>query len=79
MIRYHEAREDVGGAIRYAEALSAADPFNEAVYRQLMALYDRAGQTALALKTFQTCKARMEEMDCALSGETLALFRRLTH
>lgn len=77
LIRYHEATEDVAGAIRYAEALSAADPFNEAVYRQLMVLYAGAGQTALALKTFQTCKARMEEMDCAVSGETLALFRGL--
>lgn len=72
------AQNMLADAVQYAEKLVAADPYNEDVFRRLMALYGECGQTARAVETFEACKEKMARIDCPVSGKTLDLYHRLT-
>jgi TolB-like protein/DNA-binding SARP family transcriptional activator len=69
------ARHMAGGthdqAAQVARRLIALDPLREDAHRALMRIYAEQGQTALALKQYQTCKDRLQaELGVTPEAET---------
>jgi DNA-binding SARP family transcriptional activator len=55
-----EARGDSAGATQFAEELVRRDSLSEEAYRQLMRLYDVAGDRARAMRVYHACVATLE-------------------
>ena len=77
LVRFHEAKSNWTESIRFANNYLAQDPYDEAMYQILMALYGKQGQTNRVIETYSMCKIRMKEMDCPVSHATQRLFKRL--
>lgn len=72
------AAGDAAAGIRHAQAILELDALREDVHRQLMRLYLMAGQRALALRQFETCRAAlMQELGIVPMRETQALYRHI--
>jgi DNA-binding SARP family transcriptional activator/predicted ATPase len=61
MITSHEARGQLGKALRYAERLEKLEPLSEAAYRHLMRLHYLTGDKAAALAAYKRCVAVLKE------------------
>jgi len=73
-----EARGDLAAAIAHAGRWLTLDILDEAAYRRLMALFDRAGNRAAALKQFEDCRAiLLRELGQEPDEETRALADRI--
>ena len=69
---------DVSLRVAYAKRLVALDPLREASHRALMQAYHAVGETALALKQFDTCKSTLAAEFAVLPApETLELRARI--
>jgi DNA-binding SARP family transcriptional activator len=66
-------RGDMAGALRVAERAVELDPYAEALYQRVMALYRDLGRPDGARRTFETLEARMRELDAAPSDASRAL------
>ena len=69
--------KDPDSGIMYAQKLLTADPFDESMYRQLIAFFIETGRHGQAAKTFLACEKNMKEMACALSPKTLDLMKNI--
>jgi DNA-binding SARP family transcriptional activator len=71
---------DDASAIRYAQAILDNDALREDVHRELMRLFLRSGQRALALRQFEQCRAALKrELAIRPMPETVALYRAIAH
>ncbi|RQP23032.1 AfsR/SARP family transcriptional regulator [Piscinibacter terrae] len=71
---------DFGSAIRYAQAILDRDVLREDVHRELMRLFLRSGQRALALRQFERCRAALrQELAIQPMAETLALYQSIAN
>ncbi len=78
LISYSQQRGQFNQAIPYAQQLLAIDPLQEAVHRQLMALYAQTDQRPAALMQYETCVHILdEELGVEPDEETTALYQRL--
>ena len=70
--------EDVAGMQRAAKVLLAEDPFNEALYLELMQRYAACGQHHMALRLYRDMeKLFREELETAPSREATQLFQQI--
>ena len=77
-MNYYEQKGDDAKCIKYAEKYLTEDPYDEKKYVKLMELYAKAGNKAMALKTFERCKNSIEkDLDCPVSEETMNTYRQL--
>ena len=71
-------KEDVAGMQRAAKVLLAEDPFNEALYLELMQRYAACGQHHMALRLYRDMeKLFREELETAPSREATQLFQQI--
>lgn len=69
---------DAESAIPLARRWLSLDLLNEAAHRQLMLVYEQAGQHAAALRQYEECARRLQEdLGVAPSAETRALYQWL--
>lgn len=69
-----EAHESIGEALHWAQRQAALQPDDERACARVLALLDRAGNRAVALKTYETFAARLAaEYDIEPSPETRAI------
>ncbi len=69
---------DIAGCVDAANRLVAADPLNEAAYRELMLAHARAGRIDRALAAFMACRKRMvDDLGIEPSADTRALHARI--
>lgn len=66
-------RGDLADALRAAERAVELDPYAEALYQRVMALYRDLGRPDGARRTFEALEARMRELDAAPSDASRAL------
>ena len=65
-------------AIPHAKRWLALDPLDEITHRQLMRIYDQAGQRSLALRQYETCRQTLEEeLGAEPSEETKELLQSI--
>jgi predicted ATPase/DNA-binding SARP family transcriptional activator len=65
-------------ALTHARRRLGLDPFDEAAHRMLMRLYAWSGQTAAALRQYETCARTIRlEMDLEPQAETTALWQQI--
>jgi DNA-binding SARP family transcriptional activator len=80
MMQMCAAAHDDGAAIRYAQAILDHDALREDVHRELMRLFLRSGQRAMALRQFELCRnALKRELAIQPMAETLALYQGIAH
>lgn len=73
-----EARKVWADALAWGRMLLEADPLNEAVHHQMIALYARAGERRRAVMQFETLRKLLrEELGVAPDPETVALRNRI--
>jgi len=78
LMRYHAGREELEESLAYGRRLVVADPLREEVQREMMRLYARSGQRAMALRQYESCRAALRaELGVAPLPETTALFREV--
>lgn len=71
---------DHASAIRYAQAILDRDTLREDVHRELMRLFLKNGQRALALRQFELCRAALrQELAIQPMPETLALYQTIVN
>ncbi len=71
-------KEDVAGMQRAAKMLLVEDPFNEALYLELMQRYAACGQHHMALRLYRDMeKLFREELEAAPSREAKQLFQQI--
>ena len=58
-----ETRGDVPGALALAERAMTADPYAEAVYRQVMRLQGRLGHPDAVMRTYRSLERRLIDLD----------------
>jgi DNA-binding SARP family transcriptional activator len=69
---------DAAGGIRYAQAILDLDALREDVHRELMRFYLLAGQRAMALRQYETCRAALKaELAIHPMRETVEMYRRI--
>jgi DNA-binding SARP family transcriptional activator len=69
---------DWAAGILHAQAILDHDPLREDVHRELMRLYLRNGQRALALRQFEQCRAALRrELAIQPMRETQALYHEI--
>lgn len=73
-----EVTRQYDDALRLAEHVLRVEPYHELTYRTLMRLHAELGDTALALRAYETCREALEEgVGEAPSADTRALARRI--
>jgi DNA-binding SARP family transcriptional activator len=78
LVEVCERSGDAVGAIRWAEGILEIDDVREDVHRELMCLYLRAGQRALALRQYERCRAILRrQLAIVPMPETQALYREI--
>ncbi|WP_406637561.1 BTAD domain-containing putative transcriptional regulator [Amycolatopsis sp. WGS_07] len=70
-------REDAEEALALLERARRLDPYNEAIYRDLMRLQARLGQYDSILRTLQLLKTSLSEIDQEAAGTTIKLANEL--
>lgn len=74
----HQARAEFEPAIRYARRWVSLEPLHEPAQRQLMQLYDQAGQPPAALRQYQEYARLLEEaLGLPPSAETKTLYEAI--
>lgn len=77
-IAHSERRQDYRRFIELAVKYLAVDKFAEEIYQLLMVYYSQINNKVMVAKTFKQCKRFIaEELNCALSDETITMYRRL--
>jgi DNA-binding SARP family transcriptional activator len=78
LMRGAEARGDWADALVWGRVLLEADPLNEAVHHQMIALYARAGERRRAVMQFETLRRLLrDELGVAPDADTVALRNRI--
>jgi DNA-binding SARP family transcriptional activator len=78
LVEICERHDDAAGAVRWAEAILEIDDLREDMHRELMRLYLRAGQRALALRQYERCRAILRrQLAIEPMPETQALYRQI--
>ena len=73
-----EARGELSGAVRRAEALLRQDPLREETYRALIRIHEASGDRARALHVYHMCASTLErELGVEPSTSTRELYERL--
>jgi DNA-binding SARP family transcriptional activator len=77
-MRYHRRRGNAQRSIDYADQILRRDGIREDIHRELMELYDAAGERARAIRQYADCRNDLgRELGIFPGPETQALFRRL--
>lgn len=75
---YHERRNEVEEAGRYAQRQIELEPWREEAHRQLMRLLALSGQRSTALAQFETCRRILaNELGVEPAAETVALYEQI--
>lgn len=78
LVQLDERAGDAAGAIRWAEAIVEIDDLREDMHRELMRLYLRGGQRALALRQYERCRAILRrQLAIEPMPETVALYQQI--
>jgi DNA-binding SARP family transcriptional activator len=78
LLAYYSAREDDEKGVACAVQILNHDRARETAHRQLMRLYNRAGDRAAALRQYAQCTTALtEELDVEPSAETVALYEQI--
>jgi len=78
LLACHERENVTDVALAVAVRLLALEPFDEAVHRALMRLYDRSGRRSAALRQYEECVDLLDrELGAEPEAETRELYRRL--
>lgn len=79
IIQILEGQEAWVQCVGYAEKYLSIDRYAEPVYRVLMRLHARLGNTSGVVRTFERCKLCItEDLELPLSESTIALYQKLT-
>ena len=75
---YHHSRGAHEESIAAAQKILACDPLREEIYRELMRLYLKTGQRALAVRQFKICRDVLaDELGIPPMEETEALYHQI--
>lgn len=75
---HHATEGDLSAATDYLQRALRIDAYAEEDYCRLMILYLQGGNRPMALKMYEQCRQKVEiDLQCPLSDETLALYRRI--
>jgi len=78
LIRFYRHLGDTERSLSYAQRVLAMDPFREHVHRELMLIYEEAGERALAIRQYQLCREVLEsELGVEPAAATKALVTRI--
>lgn len=78
LVGVNSASHNFEKAITYARRWLALDPLREDVHRQLMQLYDWAGQRSAALRQFEVCRQILEsELGIEPESKTIHLYETI--
>ena len=78
LVDIYDEAGDPDRSIVCAEKGLDADPYDEVLYQRLMRLYQRTGNRAMVVRTFERCRKRIEEtLHCTLAEETQTLFEEI--
>ena len=78
LVSWHEARREMGPAMRYARRWLDLDPLDEQAQARLILLQARAGHRAAALRLFERCERLLrEELGVAPGPRMLRLRQRI--
>lgn len=78
LLSISKLRAEHEAGIRYAQMILDCDPLREDIHRELMQLYERNGQRALALKQFESCRRLLrKELAIPPMKETTALYQHI--
>lgn len=78
LLHYHEQHGAVEQALTHGLQILQLDPLREEVHRDVMRLYESAGQRPFALKHYETCRRILDaELGVLPMEETRALHARL--
>jgi DNA-binding SARP family transcriptional activator len=75
----HTAAEDPRQVLAWLERARALDPYNEAIYRDLIRTQARLGQHDAVVRTLNLLTTTLAEIDDQPAPETVALAERLSH
>lgn len=78
LARIHRDSGRLAEGLWQAERVLSIDPWHEEAHRLVMELQARSGQTAVALRQFETCRRVLaEQLQVSPSAETLALYEKI--
>ncbi len=78
LMRYHHARGAYAEGLAAGQQLLAHDPLREEIHREMMRLYLKAGDRALAVRQYNACREILaDELGIAPMTETEALYREV--
>lgn len=79
LMRYHQSRGALEESVAAGQKILACDPLREEIHRELMRLYLRSGQRALAVRQFMVCRDVLaDELGIPPMEETQALYSQIT-
>lgn len=71
---------DYETCIEYSQKLLAKDRCREDAYQCLITCHTKLGQRSRAIRWYSVCEETLRrELDCPVSPETEALYRRMVH
>jgi len=80
LMQYYSRHGAWHESLGFGGLLLQHDPLREDVHREMMRLYARSGQRALAVRQYQLCRAALQrELSLPPMEETTALFREVVH
>jgi DNA-binding SARP family transcriptional activator len=75
LMAFYEKGKDFEKCIAHANRYLEVDPYNEHVYRSMMAYYSHMGSTAMAVLTYERCRDNIERnLQCPLSKDIKQYF-----
>lgn len=78
LMRYHHARGAYADGLAAGQQLLAHDPLREEIHREMMRLYLKAGDRALAVRQYNLCREILaDELGIPPMTETEALYRHI--
>lgn len=78
LMAYYQHAGAVEEGLAYGRQILALDPLREQVHRDMMCLYARSGQRALAVRQYHTCREVLaDELGIPPADETNALYREI--
>lgn len=79
LVAYHIANESYLAAGQWAQSLLTLRPGREVTYHHLMRVSALQGERARALRYFEECRARLDELGIELAAETRQLHDAITN
>jgi DNA-binding SARP family transcriptional activator len=78
LMQWHREQGQLGRSLSYALRILQVDPLRESIHREVMRLYVRQGQRALAVRHYERCRELLQaELGIPPMDETMQLFAEI--